>query len=268
MGLSACVICYNEEENIGRCLESVSWVDELVVVDSLSRDDTVRIARSFTGKVYERPWEGYVRQKNFAVSEARQDWILSLDADEQVSKALREEILAVMARPEAKNGYWMPRCSFYQGRWIRHSGFYPDHQTRLFRRGKGRFVGGRVHERLEIEGPVGRLTQDLLHYPYHGGLTGQIDTVNRFSSLLAADLHDRGKRYGGHLLLLRPVFKFLEVYVLKRGFLDGTAGLIIAATSAYALFARYVKLREMEYCSSWKAGVAGKEAPGGSGDGR
>lgn len=268
MGLSVCVICYNEEDNIGRCLKSAAWADELVVVDSLSRDDTVGIARSFTGTVYERPWEGYVSQKNFAVSKATQDWVLSLDADEEVSGALREEILTVIGRPQAKNGYGMPRRSFYQGRWIRHSGFYPDHQTRLFRRGKGRFVGGRVHERLEIEGPVGRLIQDLMHYPYHGGLKGQIDTVNRFSSLLAADLHDRGKRYGGHLLLLRPVFKFLEVFVLKRGFLDGTAGFIIAVTSAYALFARYVKLREMESASSWNVGAAWRRGPEGSGGGR
>lgn len=244
--LSVCIICHNESRNIRRCLESVLWADEVIVVDSFSTDDTVEIARHYTDWLYHRAWTGYADQKNHALFKARGDWVLSLDADEAVSPPLKEEILTEIGRPEAKDGYKIPRRSFYQGRWIRHSGYYPDRQLRLFRREKGRWVGGRVHERVEINGEVGDLTHDLLHYPYKGVISGQLQTVDNFSGLMASDLYEKGKRFQIHLLLLRPLFKFFEVFLLKRGFLDGVPGLIIAGTSAYALFVRYVKLREIE----------------------
>ena len=246
MTLSVCIICFNEERNIKRCLESVAWADEIVVVDSMSQDKTVEIAREHTDRVYERIWTGYVDQKNFALSKAGGDWVLSLDADEEVTEALRSEIQKEIQKEDAHEGYRMPRRSFYQGRWIRHSGFYPDKQLRLFRREQGHWIGGRVHERVEVQGSVGELKNDLLHYPYQGVISGQLATVNRFSSLLAQDLYARGKRYRLALLLTRPPLKFLEVYFLKLGFLDGLAGLIIAVSSAYAMFVRYVKLREIQ----------------------
>ena len=244
--LSACVICLNEERNITRCLSSLGWVDELVVVDSGSRDRTVEIARSYTDLVYHRDWTGYADQKNFAMSRARGDWILSLDADEEVSEELKQEIGIVLASEPRECGFKIPRRSFYQGRWINHSGFYPDRQLRLFRRECARWVGRRVHERVEVDGSLGKLKSDLLHYPYKGVISGQLKTVDAFSTLLAEDLRDRGAGFHLWLLIVRPAFKFLEVYVLKKGFLDGVPGLIIAVTSAYALFVRYVKLREME----------------------
>lgn len=246
MTLSVCIICFNEDHNIRRCLESTSWADEIVLVDSMSQDSTVKIAQEFTDAVFQRSWTGYVDQKNFALSKAHGDWILSLDADEEVTDTLREEVLAEIRRVEAKDGYRIRRRSFYQGRWINHSGFYPDKQLRLFRRERGRWIGGRVHERVEIEGSVGELKKDLLHYPYKGIISGQLQTVNNFSGLLAEDMYERGKRYHLSLLLLRPIFKFMEVYVLNLGFLDGLAGFIIASTSAYAMFVRYIKLREIE----------------------
>jgi glycosyltransferase involved in cell wall biosynthesis len=246
MTLSVCIICFNEGHNIGRCLESCSWADEIIVVDSMSQDNTVKIAHQYTDAVFKRPWTGYVGQKNFALSKAHGDWILSLDADEEISTSLRKEILAEIKRTEAQDGYRIRRRSFYQGRWINHSGFYPDRQLRLFRRERGRWIGGRVHERVEIKGSIGKLKSDLLHYPYKGTISGQLQTVNDFSGLLAKDMYEKGKRYHFLLLLTRPLLKFLEVYLLKLGFLDGLAGLIIASTSSYAMFVRYVKLREIE----------------------
>ena len=215
-------------------------------MDSMSQDNTVEIARHYTDTVFIRPWTGYVDQKNFALSEAHGDWVLSVDADEEVTTSLRKEILAEIKRTEAQDGYQIRRRSFYQGRWINHSGFYPDRQLRLFRRERGRWIGGRVHERVEMKGSIGELKNDLLHYPYKGTISGQLQTVNDFSGLLAKDMYERGKRYHLWLLLTRPLLKFLEVYLLKLGFLDGLAGLIIASTSAYAMFVRYVKLREIE----------------------
>jgi glycosyltransferase involved in cell wall biosynthesis len=246
MLISACVICLNEERNIGRCLSSLDGADEVIVVDSGSTDRTVEIARSYTDFVLHRDWTGYADQKNFAMSRARGDWILSVDADEEVSGELKQEIDMVLASDPLEAGSKIPRRSFYQGRWINHSGFYPDRQLRLFRRGRAGWVGRRVHERVEVDGPVGKLKSDLFHYPYNGAISGQLKTVDAFSSLLAEDLRDRGAGFHLWLLIARPVFKFLEVYILKKGFLDGTPGLIIAVTSAYALFVRYVKLREME----------------------
>jgi glycosyltransferase involved in cell wall biosynthesis len=243
--LSACIICYNEAQNIRRCLKSLKWVDEIIVVDAASEDDTVKIASTYTSSIYERPWSGYVDQKNFALSKAQGHWVLSVDADEAVSPWLREEILAEIERPRVKDGYRIPRRSYYQGRWINHSGFYPDKQLRLFKRTRGQWIGGRVHERVAVNGEVGELKNDLFHYPYQGVISGQLRTVNAFSELLAADMYEKGARFHPLLLFVRPFFKFLEVYLLKRGVLDGLPGLIIAVTSAYAMFVRYVKLREM-----------------------
>lgn len=246
MTVSVCIICFNEEHNIRRCLESSKWANEIIVVDSMSQDKTVELVREYTNKVYQRKWSGYVEGKNFALSKAACEWVLSLDADEEIPEELRDEIQEEIKKKHAKEGYTVPRLSFYQGRWIRHSGFYPDRQLRLFKRHKGSWVGKRVHERVQVNGEVGRLTNNLLHYPYRGTIAGQVQTIDAFSTLLAQDLHDQGKRYGPPLLLLRPPLKFIEVYLLRLGFLDGVAGFIIALSSAYAVFVRYVKLRELE----------------------
>jgi len=243
--ISICIICFNEEKNIRRCLESSTWADEIIAVDSMSQDRTVEIAREYTDKVYQRVWPGYIDQKNFALSKAKSDWVLSIDADEEISQGLQEEIRKEIEKKDAKDGYRIPRLSFYQGRWIKHSGFYPDRQLRLFRREQGQWMGGRVHERVEIKGSIGDLNSDLLHYPYNGIISGQLKTVDSFSSLMAEDMYESGKRYHLSLLLLRPLFKFIEVYLLRLGFLDGLAGFSIAVTSAYAMFVRYVKLREL-----------------------
>ncbi|MEE8300654.1 MAG: glycosyltransferase family 2 protein, partial [Desulfatiglandales bacterium] len=229
------------------CLESSKWADEIIVVDSMSQDRTAEIAREYTDKVYQQAWPGYVEQKNFALSKAKGNWILSIDADEEISQGLKDEIRREIEKEDAKDGYRIPRLSFYQGRWIKHSGFYPDRQLRLFRRNRGHWIGKRVHERVHVNGEIGLLKNDLLHYPYEGIISGQLQAVDRFSGLLAEDMFEEGRRhYSLLLLLLRPPLKFMEVYFFKLGLLDGLAGFIIAVTSAYAMFIRYVKLREIE----------------------
>jgi len=212
----------------------------------MSEDKTVEIAKEYTDSVFQRPWTGYEDQKNFTLSKAKADWVLSIDADEEITESLCREIKAEIEKTDAKDGYRMPRRSFYQGRWIKHSGYYPDKQLRLFKRDRGHWTGGRVHERVEVQGSVGDLENDLLHYPYRGVISGQLQTMDNFSGLTAKDMYEKGKRFHVSLLLLRPLFKFMEVYLLKRGFLDGLAGFVIAISSAYAMFARYVKLREIE----------------------
>jgi glycosyltransferase involved in cell wall biosynthesis len=246
MTISICIICFNEEANIRKSLESSTWADEIIVVDSMSQDKTVEIAEEYTDNVYQRIWPGYVDQKNFSLSKATGDWILSIDADEEISQNLEREITEEIQKGNAKDGYSMPRLSYYQGRWIKHSGFYPDRQLRLFRRGRGYWIGKRVHERVHVDGAVGLLRSTLLHYPYGGAISGQLQTVDRFSTLLAQNLFDEGKRYNPLFVLLRPPVKFIEIYFLRLGLLDGLPGFIIAFTSAYALFVRYVKLRELE----------------------
>ena len=159
MTLSVCVICFNEEKNIRRCLESLSWADEIIVVDSVSEDKTVEIAGEYTNTIFQRPWTGYVDQKNFALSKTHGVWILSVDADEEITLVLRDEILAEIIKHDAKDGYRIPRRSYYQGRWINHSGFYPDRQLRLLRRGRGSWIGQRVHERVQIQGSIGDLSR-------------------------------------------------------------------------------------------------------------
>lgn len=256
MRVSVCIICFNEERNLRRCLESVSWVDEIVVVDSMSQDRTPEIAKAYTRRVYERRWTGYRDQKNFALSKAEGDWVLSLDADEEISEDLRKEIQQEISRPNPKAGFRIPRRTYYQGRWIKHSGFYPDKQLRLFQRGKGSWVGGRVHEGLKVLGDVGDLKKDLLHYPYQGTISGQMQALDKYAGLYAEDMHEEGKRYHLHLLVIRPFFKFLEIYLLKLGFLDGVPGFIIAMTSSYGMFVRYVKLRELEQCKRNRSDAA------------
>ncbi len=245
MTISVCIICFNEETNIRRCLESSKWADEIIVVDSMSQDRTAEIAREYTDNVYQQAWPGYVEQKNFALSKAKSDWILSIDADEEISQGLKDEIRKEIEKEDAKDGYRIPRLSFYQGRWIKHSGFYPDRQLRLFRRNRGYWMGKRVHEMIHVNGKVALLRNNLLHYPYKGTISGQLKTVDKFSTLLAENMYEKGKRYHLFFLLMRPFFKFTEMYFIKLGFLDGIAGFIIALTSAYAMFVRYVKLREL-----------------------
>jgi glycosyltransferase involved in cell wall biosynthesis len=240
---SAVIITWNEEERLRACLTSLAWVDEIVVVDAASQDKTVEVAREFTDRIIVEPWRGFAAQKNFAVEQARGEWILSVDADEEVSLGLRREIEAILGGEGTAAGYALPRQNVFWGCWIRHGGLYPDWQTRLFRRGRGHFVQRAVHESVAIDGVVARLRGPLVHTSYRS-IGEFLERANRYSSLAAADLALGGARIGAGQLVLRPLGRFMGMYVLRRGFLDGMPGLLLAGLYAYYVFIRCAKLWE------------------------
>jgi Glycosyltransferases involved in cell wall biogenesis len=245
MKITAIVITLNEEANIARALESVAWADEIIVVDSESRDRTVDIARRFTERVIVRQWPGYSAQKNFAAEQASHDWIFSLDADEQVSEALRREIesLKQVAEP-AVAGYEMPRLTFYLGRWIRHSGWYPDWKLRLYDRRRSRWVGDYVHEGLEVDGAIARLTGDLLHFTVKDASEHHL-RIDRYTRLAAEQAHAQGKRISIAPIIFSPLLTFIRSYIFKLGFLDGLQGYAIARFAAHYAFLKNLKLWEL-----------------------
>jgi len=239
--LSAIVITRNEEANIADCLASLAFARERIVVDSGSTDATVAIAQSCGARVVAmHDWQGFGVQKNRALDLASEDWVISIDADERVTPALRDEILAALASPAA-DAYSMPRLSSYCGQPIRHSGWYPDRVTRLFRRGAARFSDDVVHERLVTRGPVGQLRNDLLHDSYTS-LESVLDKMNRYSTAGAARMRSNGRRASLTSAVLHGVWAFVRTYVLQRGFLDGRMGFVLAVSNAEGTYYRYAKL--------------------------
>jgi len=246
LDISAVIITYNEEKNIRRCLESLTWAREIVVIDSGSADATVRIAREYTDRVISHPFEGYVRQKNFALDQTALDWVLSVDADEVVTPELLARIRAVWPdQRERYDGFTVNRLSRFSGKWIRHCGWYPDRKLRLFRRSKGRWTGEELHEKVRLDGQVMVLDADLLHYTYEN-LFENIGKIQSYSTIFARAQHERGRRASLWDLLTRPPAKFLKSYLLRRGFLDGRHGLILSLTAAFYVFLKYAKLWELQ----------------------
>lgn len=245
MKITATVITFNEEANIARALASLAWADEIIVVDSESRDRTVEIARRYTERVIVRAWPGYSAQKNFAAAEASHDWIFSLDADEQVSDKLRREIesLRQSATPTVA-AYEMPRLAYYLGRWIRHSGWYPDWKLRLYDRRRARWVGEYVHEGVEVDGHVARLGGDLLHFTVESASAHHL-RIDRYTTLAAAQAHAQGKRASVASVIVSPPLTFLRSYLFKLGFLDGAQGYAIARFAAHYAFLKNLKLWEL-----------------------
>jgi len=242
-GVTAIIITFNESANIAAALESVRWADEIVVVDSESTDDTVEIARRYTDRVIVRPWPGYIDQKNFAASQASHDWIFALDADERVPPELAGEIGAVMAAGPVCAGYRMPRVSHYLGRWIRSTDWYPNLQIRLYDRRRARWAGRYVHESMEVDGEVGPLRSELQHLPY-GDVSHHLRTIDRYSTLAARQMFEDGRRAGPIGMVLHAHGAFLRNYLLRGGFRDGTAGLIVSTLNAYYVLLKFVKLWE------------------------
>lgn len=241
MNVSVIVITLNEEAAIGRCLASVAWADEIVVVDSGSTDRTVELARAAGARVtVTSDWPGFGRQKNRALDLATGDWVLSLDADEWVSPALAAEIQAVVSRSDAPAGYELPRLSSFVGREMRHSGWWPDHVARLFRRGTARFSDDLVHERLLVDGAVGRLGEPLRHESFTS-LDEVVEKMNRYSSASARMRVERGK--GGSVggAVAHGLWAFLRTYLLRAGFLDGREGFVLAVANAEGTYYRYLK---------------------------
>ncbi|MGH1363830.1 MAG: glycosyltransferase family 2 protein [Calditrichia bacterium] len=243
--ISATVITFNEEKNIRRCLESVKWADEIIVIDSHSKDNTVQIAREYTDKVIQRDWPGHIQQKNFARETASNNWIFSLDADEEVSPELRESILSAQKSGFPCGGYHLARKVYYLGKWINHSGWYPDYKVRLFDRRKASWGGTNPHDRIEINSATEFLSGDLYHYSYEN-VSAHIQTINNFTTISAEELQKKGKRATLSKLLLNPFFKFIKSFLIKKGFLDGTVGLTIALSGSFYVFLKYLKLWEMQ----------------------
>ena len=244
--VSACIITFNEERSIRDCLESLSWVEEIVVVDSMSEDATVSICSEYTDVIIQKDWEGHVKQKNCALAQASNEWVLCLDADERVSPDLREEIEQNLSDESGGvDGYFCPRHSYYLGRWINHGGWYPDYKLRLFKKSKGRWGGKDPHVKVVLNGITKHLTAELYHYVYRN-LSQQLQTVDSFSTITAAGLNCEGDRFSLMKLIFRPPLKFIGTYLLKRGFLDVLPGFIIAVTSSFYVFLRYAKLWELQ----------------------
>ncbi|HEX3177307.1 MAG TPA: glycosyltransferase family 2 protein [Methylomirabilota bacterium] len=241
--LSVVVITRNEEDRIRACLESVAWADELIVVDAESEDKTATIARELTDHVVVRPWPGYAAQKNFGLDLARSAWVLSLDADENVSAALRADIERVLAADGPLDGYQVPRRNVFWGRWMRHGGLYPDWQLRLFRRGRGRFGARAVHESVGVDGAVGRLAGHLEHRSYRD-VADFLARAERYATLAAEDWVARGRRVHAWDFVLRPLGRFVGMYVVRGGFLDGGRGFLVAALYAYYVLIRCAKVWE------------------------
>jgi glycosyltransferase involved in cell wall biosynthesis len=241
--LSVVIITLNEEKNIGRCLEAALRVaDDLVVVDSFSTDRTKEICESFGARFIERAFTGHIDQKNFAVSQALYPYILSLDADEVLSEELKAAILRIKQHWK-KDAYRMTRLTNYCGYWIRHSAWYPDWKVRLFDRSKARWGGENPHDRIVLspDATEGRLSGDLLHYSY-SSVKQHLDQVNYFTGIASQELKAKGKKAWMWQLLLKPPFRFANMYFFRLGFLDGFAGFCIAVISSYAVFVKYTKL--------------------------
>ena len=244
--ISACIITFNEEENIRDCLESVKWVEEIVVVDSMSKDRTVEVSREYTDKIFQIEWQGHVKQKNSALNYATNEWVLCLDADERVSPELKEEIEHQLARDDKiLDGYSFPRRSYYLGRWINHGGWYPDYKLRLFKKSKGRWGGQDPHDKVILKGTSTRLKGEILHFVYKD-LSHQLKTVDNFSAITAKVLEQEGESFSLLKLLIRSPFRFFEMYFIKQGFRDGLPGFVIAVTSSFYVFLKYAKLWELQ----------------------
>ena len=241
--VTATVITFNEAANIQAALESLSWADEIVVVDSESTDDTAAIARRFTERVIVQRWPGYVAQKNFAAAQASHDWIFSLDADERVSPALAAEVQRVATSPRAA-GYRVPRVTYHLGRWIRSTDWYPDYQLRLYDRRRARWAGRYVHESVRADGGVEDLRGELLHYAYRD-LSHHLQTMDRYTTLAARQMFEEGRRAGWVDLAVHPPAAFVRNYVLRGGFRDGVPGLIVSAMNARYVGLKFAKLWEL-----------------------
>ena len=242
MKISATIITLNEEKNLPRAIESLRCCDEILVVDSGSTDRTVDIAREYGARAIQSDWRGYAGQKNFASEQAACDWVLSIDADESLSEELEAEILQVKKYGPQFDAYAFPRLTQYLGKWILHSGWYPDRKIRLFDRRKAKWVGDYVHESVVSEGLTGKLNGNLLHYTCTS-LGEHLRSMDRYTTLAAEEVLAQGRRVGARRLVVDPAWAFLRSYFLQAGYLDGVEGLTIAYMASQYTFLKYAKAR-------------------------
>ncbi len=247
--VSVTIITRDEAVNIEACVASVAWAAEVLVVDSGSADDTAARARAAGARVLVRDWPGYAAQKNFAAAEAAHDWILSIDADERVTPQLAAEIQARLAGGGPACGYRIPRVTWHLGRWIRTTDWYPDYQLRLYDRQRARWRPRRVHESVQADGPVERLSSDLQHFAYRD-VGHHHQTMDRYTTLAATELFEQGRRAGVWHLTLHPWAAFVRNYVLRRGVLDGVPGFVISCMNAYYVFLKFAKLWARQHAAA------------------
>ena len=245
--VSAKIICYNEEKKIRRALESVKWCDEIVIVDSGSIDKTLDICREYTDKIYHNDWIGYIEQKQFALSKCSHEWVVSIDADEAVDETLKENIIKVINNPDPNiNGYKISRVIYFLDRWWKRGGWYPEYRLRFFRKDKAKFGGENPHDKVILEGESARLGGIIEHYTYDS-FSHQINTMNKFSQIGAESLHRKRKRFSLFKLIFSPLSRFVKFYFIKKGFMEGIAGFILAINAAFYVFSKYAKLWEIEF---------------------
>jgi glycosyltransferase involved in cell wall biosynthesis len=243
--ISSVLICKYEENNIEACLESVQWVDEIIVIDAESTDKTAELAKKFTDKVFIRKWEGFSSQRKFGLEQCNGEWIFPIDADERCTEELKKEILEKINSADLKqNGFKIPRKSFYKNHWVKHCGWYPGYQLRLFKKTKANVTDRLVHESYAVNGETGLLKNDLLHYTITSA-KNYIEKINHYTSLQASEKNKRGK-VGFIKLLFRPFWAFFFMYIIKAGFLDGTAGLIVSYFNFITNILIYTKIWEMQ----------------------
>lgn len=243
MGISISIICFNEENKIRKCLESVRWADEIVILDSFSTDNTLNICREYTGRIFQHKFDGHIQQKNRALDLCSKEWIFCIDADEVVTDELRDSIRSINAGENGVDGYYVARRVFYIGRWINHGGWYPDYKLRLIKKNSGKWGGINPHDELRVRGRTEKLSGDLLHFSYEN-ISAHIGQVNKFTDIMSEEYKKLGKKPTIFNLTLRPLYKFIKMYILKAGFLDGTRGFIIACIGAFYVFMKFVKLYE------------------------
>jgi glycosyltransferase involved in cell wall biosynthesis len=244
MKITATIITLDEERKIARAIESLRCCDEILIVDSGSVDRTVELAENLGARVIEAGWRGFAGQKNWAAEQAAHDWILSLDADEALSEALEAEIWNLKKSGPQHDAYTMPRLARYLGRWILHSGWYPDRKVRLYDRRKAKFVGDFVHESVVCHGRVGHLESNILHFTCDS-LAEHVKTMDHYTTLAAQELAARRVPVPLSRMIFAPGWTFIRTYFFQRGFLDGLEGLIIAHMAAFYTFLKYAKARNM-----------------------
>ena len=243
--VSAVVIAYNDEPNIRGCMETLTWADEIVVVDSHSTDSTETISREFTGKVFQHDFNGFGKLRNEAIGHASHDWIFSLDTDERATPEIRDEMRAVLAHGPEADAFFVPRVNYFLGRRIKHCGWYPDYrQPQFFRKSCMRYREDPVHEGFDVNGKVGYLKQHVLQYPFRD-VDHCLAKMDRYTDLMAKRMVSEGRRFRAHQLVTHPSFTFFKMYVLRAGFLDGIHGAMLSGLYAYYTLIKYAKFWEL-----------------------
>jgi len=244
LGLSVIIPCYNEAHNIRALLETVDWVDEILIVDSFSTDETLAIAKEFPVKILQRQYQYPAEQKNWAIPQATHDWILILDADERVTPELKTEIQHILSGTPDKVGYWIGRQNFFMGKEVRYSGWQNDKVIRLIHKSHCVYEDKLVHEEITTNGLIGMLEHRMTHNTYRD-ITHFLEKVDRYAGWSARDYDSKTGRVSLYHLFLKPLFRFIKHYCFKLGFLDGRVGLVISGIMAWSVFLRYVKLMEI-----------------------